>query len=158
MASIIDYFKANGLSYKTSCSSYRSEFGPDNALDKGSNYFYGNNYWQIYFSTAVTVGSYIISGISSWTWWPTIWKISFSNDGDSFVDSQTDSIDDLRGNTKKFMLKHKIYCKYFRITGVETSHGTNYLFFNSFDCFESYIKRSRKKCAYKTIIFDIICY
>ena len=66
-------------------------------------------------------------------------------DGSSFIYSQTDTVSDLRGNTKIFPMNTPVICEHFRITCLTTTSSNRALFFNSFDCFccQSLIKRDR---------------
>ena len=154
MSSLINAFKSNpSLSFSLSSSTIYASFKAENALNKEGNYFeshVSNAFWQISFSRPVSIGSYIISGPSSWGAWPTSWEISFSLDGSTFVSKQIDKIDDLRGNTKKFAIKPPIYCKHFKITGKSNNnqyHPTS-LWFYGFDCFGSInLKRTINKCT-----------
>lgn len=146
MQSILKYFDNNGLSYKASSSTpFESASGTNNAFNKDGNRFQTQenpSYWQVSFSEAVTIGSYIISGGSIKGNSITSWDISYSFDGTNFINLQTDSIKDLRGNTKRFPLKKQIYCKCFKITGRTTTTGSCYLYFYCFDCFlDGFLKR-----------------
>ena len=144
MTSIIDVFNSNpSLSFSLSSteiegSSRKAEY----ALNKEGYYFsspVSNPFWQISFSQPVSIGSYIISGKKSWKRCPTSWIISYSLNDSSFITKQTDKIDDLRGNTKKFPINPPIYCKHFKITG-KTHTNSKYpsaLNFYCFDCFGS---------------------
>ena len=134
MTSIIDAFKSNSsLSFtfsssKSVGSSYKAEY----ALNKEGYCFesdVSNAYWCISFSQPVTIGSYIISGESSWINWPTSWEISYSLDGSLFISKQIDKIDDLRGSTKKFTKNPPIYCKHFKISCKTNTYGDSHLFF-----------------------------
>ena len=119
MSSIIDYFKTNNLKYTLTSSTPVSGYPPEHAFDKNNNRFDSlvpSPFWQINFEKIVTIESYIIGALTNWNWWVSEWKISYSLDGNSLIDLQTDSLDDLRGNTKKFPLKKLISCKSFRIS------------------------------------------
>ena len=140
--SIIDNFKANGLSYTTSGSPSNGGHGCDAAFDKTDKFFRSTSnppYWQISFEQIVTIGSYTLKTLSLQSWCMTVWKISYSLDGSSFVDLQNDyllnNLYDPDKNIPKYPLKNLIRCKIFKITVVKSSDNTDDMIFNAFDCF-----------------------
>ena len=146
MISLINAFKSNpSLSFSLSSSTTYSSYEAERALNKEGDYFCAkysadpNTYWQISFSQPVSIGSYIISGPQDWGYWQTSWEISYALDDSSFITKQTDEIDDLRGNTKKFPINPPIYCKHFKITGKTHTNPSclTALGFYCFDCFGS---------------------
>ena len=153
MSSIIEYFNKNGLNYTSVGSTHEEAENPYNAFKKGDEYGFcsseSNNYWIVSFEKPVTVESYIISSGTGWDWWITSWEISYSMKGESFTPIQTDKIDDLRGNTKKFPFSSPVYCKQLKIVMKSTSDGGIALFFNSFDCFGSVgaLKKTYSQCT-----------
>ena len=152
MSSIIEYYNINKLNYTTAssnpCSSVK---GPYNAFDKNDKHFCSieNPYWQVTFEQLVSIESYIISAKSSWySWYMTQWMISYSLDGNSFIELQTESYDSIYGNTKKFPLKNQINLKSFKIKGIKSSDNCDDLAFNSFDCFGPVsLKKTRNQCS-----------
>ena len=153
MSSIIEYFKVNQLNYTTSSSPYCASDSHENAFDN-IKYFQStvtNPFWQIIFAQPVVIESYIISA-GNWNWCTTEWEISYSVDGTSFAFLQKDTIEDMRGNTKRFPLKNKITCIGFKIAGIKASDTTDDLIFNSFDCFGS-LKKSKNRCTCNCVYY-----
>ena len=136
--SIIDYFNTNGLGYTTSGSTSNGGDGHNAAFDKNDKHFQSHSdppFWQVTFEQIVTIGSYTLKTKSFEGWFMTVWKISYSLDGSSFIDLQNDCVYDSSDNILKFPLKKLIKCKSFKITGVHSSDGYDDLVFNNFDYF-----------------------
>ena len=147
--SIIDNFNANGLGYTTS-GIPNSGYSCDSAFDKNNLYYRSTEspFWQITFEKIVTIGSYTLKTKSFEGWYMTVWKISYSLDGNSFVDLQNDCVYDSSDNILMFPLRKLIRCKSFKITGVHASDKTDDLIFNNFDCFsKGSLSRIENKCS-----------
>ena len=141
MSSILDFYKANNITFSvTSSTPESSANSASNAFSKEGKPFQTTvspSYWRIYFSKPVKMGSYIISGQSNGGNSITSWEISYSLDGKNFVYLQTNAARTIIGNTKRFLLEKPIYCQYFKISGKTTTANTAHLYFNYFDCFRA---------------------
>lgn len=149
MTSILEYLNANNHSYIATSSSPDSKYDTYNAFNKKGDHFQTEqkpSYWQISFQEPVRIGSYIISGGSKNGNSITSWDISYSIDGTNFTFLQTDFINNLHENTKRFPLKKRIYCKHFKITGRTTTKGTCSLYFYCFDCFSDGSLKNQNTC------------
>ena len=150
MFSIIEYFNENNINYTASGGSINGGNGYYDAFDKNDRYFCSTvtPYWQVNFDRLVSIASYTITAKSWNTWYMTSWKVSYSLDGSSFTNIQTESISSLNGNTNKFPLNNQVTCKSFRITGVKCSDNSDDLLFNSFDCYSPVaLSKSKKHCS-----------
>ena len=139
MSSILKYYRAHNLNFSASSSQPRdSDHDAYKAFNKEGNHFQcdlSNAYWQISFAHEVTMGSYIISGLSYGGNSMKSWEISYSFDGTNFIYLQTDSIDNLKDNKNRFALKAPIICKHFKISGKTTTANDDHVYFYCFDCF-----------------------
>ena len=145
--SILEYFRANNLTYTTSSSS--GSHGT--AVNKGRYFYYDYStpsFWQMSFDPIITIGSYTLRTRLLSSWFMIAWKISYSLDGSSFTDLQYDCVYNTTDNVLKFPLRTPIRCKTFKISGVKSSSNTDGMIFNNFDLFsKGSLSEIRNKCS-----------
>ena len=154
MSSLISNAAILGFTCKAySLSYYSDSTRPENALvnDDSSSFHAAhsspNQWWQVSFSSLVTINSYIIRAASGSSYYPKSWLIQSSTDNTTWKNIETRAGQNTQNNKTPIVLPMQVNCKQFRITLIENGYSTTSecFMFTFFDCFgiKGKIKKSR---------------
>ena len=120
--------------------------------DEQTPYFHSKcstakQWWQVVFSSPVSIEKYFIKTILSFTWRPKSWIVNASLDNITWKTVDVKSGKETGDNTEIFDLYPSVFCKYFRLIFLETNNNEqNCIAFTHFDCFGR-LYRYRNICS-----------
>ena len=152
MSSIIKNANNLGITYSaTSKTLY--DGSRENVFTDDSSYFRSEGstseqWWQVSFSKAVSISSYIIKSSTQHVHRPKAWEVMASMNGIQWEVVDRIAGKDTAANTDIFIPYFTVNCMHFRIVFKENYNNNEYMRFTFFDCFGGLGNNNTKNVRY----------